>query len=58
MRARQLFMAMLIATAPVLAFAVDDDDSDNVNTVPEPATLALLAIGAAGLIISRANKRK
>jgi hypothetical protein len=55
MRIRQLFLALLISTSPVLAFA---QDSDTDNTVPEPGTLALLGIGAAALIILRANKRK
>jgi PEP-CTERM motif-containing protein len=56
MRIRQLLVAVLMAIAPILAFGVDNDD--DINTVPEPSALALLAIGAAALIISRANKRK
>ena len=53
MRVRQFLVAVMMATAPVLAFAQDDT-----NPVPEPAMLALLGIGAVALIVARANKRK
>ena len=61
MRIRQFFVAVMMATAPILAFAVDvcgADDNDNVCTVPEPATLALLAVAAVALTIARVHKRK
>jgi len=56
-RIRQILAVLLLATAPVLALAVDDDD-DTVAAIPEPATLALLGAGIAALVVSRAGKRK
>ena len=56
MRIWQLFALMFIAAAPLAALAVDDDD--NITAVPEPATLALLGAGVAGLIVSRRKKHK
>ena len=54
MKIRQFFVAAIAAATPVVAFATDD-----VFTVPEPATLALLGVGAIALIVvARANKRK
>ena len=56
MRIRRFFVALMMAAAPILAFGQVEDDTD--NTIPEPATLALLGVGAAALIIARVNKRK
>jgi hypothetical protein len=55
MRIRKFFVALMMAAAPTLAFA---DTSDFIDTVPEPATLALLGVGVAAWLISRKNKRK
>ena len=56
MPVRQLFALLFLVAAPLLAFADSAPDTD--GTIPEPATLALLGAGAAGLIFSKARKRK
>ena len=53
MRIRQFFLAVMMATAPILASADDNNSDDIVNTIPEPATLALLGVGAVALIVAR-----
>ena len=58
MRIREFFVALMMAAAPILAFADTSDFDDTTNTVPEPATLALLGVGAVALLIARKNKRK
>jgi PEP-CTERM motif len=55
MRIRAFFVALMMVATPLLAFAQAQDDT---NVVPEPATLALLGVGAVALIVARANKRK
>ena len=52
MRIQKFFVALMMAAAPILAFA------DSTDTVPEPATLALLGVGVVALLISRKNKGK
>ena len=55
-RIRQLFLALLMLAAPMVASAQDDDD--DVIALPEPATLALLGAGVAAVIVARTAKRK
>ena len=57
MRIRQLFLALLMLAAPIVAFAVDDDDGD-ITALPEPTTLALLGAGVAAVIVARTRNRK
>ena len=54
MRIQKFFVALMMAAAPIIAFA----DFSDTTTVPEPATLALLGVGAVALLIARKNKRK
>ncbi|HLX28298.1 MAG TPA: PEP-CTERM sorting domain-containing protein [Casimicrobiaceae bacterium] len=54
---RKLLVIGMVVAAPVVAYAFDDTD-DTVAAVPEPATLALLGVGVAALVIARTNKRK
>ena len=58
MQIRKLFLALLIAAAPIVAFADTTDNTDDTTNLPEPATLALLGIGAVAFVIARVNKRK
>jgi hypothetical protein len=48
----------MMAAAPILAFADTAPGTDSTDTVPEPATLALLGVGVVALLISRKNKGK
>ena len=56
MRMQRFILALCLAAAPIVAMAQDSDE-DPPTTVPEPATLALLAGGAAAWLLTR-NKRK
>jgi hypothetical protein len=60
MRIRKFFAALMMVAAPILAFADTTIGHDfiDTDTVPEPATLALLGVGAVALLIARKNKRK
>jgi len=51
-------MVLMMFAAPMVAYAVDDDDDLAPGVLPEPGTLALLAVGAAALIAVRKNNRK
>jgi hypothetical protein len=57
-RIRQLLMVLMMFAAPMVAFAVDDDDDLAPGVLPEPGTLALLAVGAVALVAVRKNNRK
>ena len=56
MRMQRFILALCVAAAPVVVLA-QVDDTDTPGVVPEPATLALLAAGAAAWLVTR-NKRK
>ena len=56
MRIKHVVTALLLLGLPALGFAATTLDS--VTQLPEPETLALLAIGAAGWAIARWAKRK
>lgn len=49
---RHLFVAALSLAIPAIAYASVQ------NAVPEPETLALLAVGATALVIARWRRRK
>ena len=51
--ARWLFAASL-----TLLSGLASAGTDNFTSVPEPETLALLAVGAIALVIARARRRK
>ena len=56
MRIRQLFLALLMLAAPMIASAQDDED--DITALPEPTTLALLGAGVAAVIVARTRNRK
>jgi hypothetical protein len=62
MRFKYVVTALLLLGLPALGFAdttnLDVTNLDSVGQLPEPETLALLAIGAVGWAIARWAKRK
>lgn len=62
MRIKKVVTALLLFGLPALGFAdttnLDVTNLDSVGQLPEPETLALLAIGAVGWAIARWAKRK
>jgi len=62
MRIKHVITALLLLGLPALGFAdttaLDSTNLDSVGQLPEPETLALLAIGAVGWAIARWAKRK
>ncbi|MEO8565398.1 MAG: PEP-CTERM sorting domain-containing protein [Betaproteobacteria bacterium] len=62
MRIKHVITALLLFGLPALGFAdttnLDSTNLDAVGQLPEPETLALLAIGAVGWAIARWAKRK
>lgn len=57
MRIKHVLTALLLLGVPALGFAATNLD-DTVRDLPEPETLALLAIGVVGWAITRWTKRK
>lgn len=62
MRIKHVITAVFLLGLPALGFAdttnLDSTNLDSVGQLPEPETLALLAIGAVGWAIARWAKRK
>ena len=63
MRIKHVITALLLLGLPALGFAdttniLDSTNLDSVGRLPEPETLALLAIGAVGWAIAHWAKRK
>jgi hypothetical protein len=60
MKTLTLVLGVVSALAPISAFAgTSGDYNTGVITVPEPATLSLMAVGVAGAVIaSRFRKKK
>jgi 4-hydroxybenzoate polyprenyltransferase len=56
MRIKHVITALLLLGLPALSFA--STNLDSTNELPEPETLALLAIGAVGWAIARWGKRQ
>jgi len=57
MRIKHVITALLLLGLPALSFAQQAAPLDSTD-LPEPETLALLAIGAVGWAIARWGKRK
>ena len=58
MRIKLIVLGLLLLGLPALGLADTTLDSVDTTQLPEPETLALLAIGAVGWAIARWTKRK